>query len=537
MSFRETHEALARLAAFVEEPGTRRPRVLAAVVAYRGVAALAEMLRHIDTSVLALLAEITIFDDFSESNAEQELRALEGTPAWPRLRYVRTPRRYEYGENLKNCFDYAVAGGFDHVVVLKGDGTHDPSCLPLFLAAALLDRAKVVIGTRMSGRRSWRLAANRLLSLAEEAVLHMRLPDYHCGYRLIATALLRRVPYALNVNDYLFDLQLLIQLRCLGVPIVTVRVPAFHDRTMRAGRIAAYAGAAVRTALGYRLHQLHLLRRAMFFVDLGERYTLKRNRFSSHMQILDAITPGSRVLDVGCGQSLLAEEYARRGITVVGVDAIPPEKVSPFVHQYLQRDLERPLDLPFAREFDCIILSDVVEHIAARDALLQALRRHLRLDGRLIASTGNIAIWFYRLSLLLGRFEYGPRGILDRTHVHLFTLDSFKRFLSERGYRLDAVRYTPIPFEVVFSSTGRSALVEAITRCYQLAARSWPRLFAYQFIAFCTFRSFESALGEEAFSPQAARERRGSSAVQSAATLASRPDLDDAAPRRSEPLR
>ena len=32
----------------------------------------------------------------------------------------------------------------------------------------------------------------------------------------------------------------------------------------------------------------------------------------------------------------------------------------------------------------------------------------------------KIALWFYRFSLLMGRFEYGPRGVLDETHVHLF---------------------------------------------------------------------------------------------------------------------
>lgn len=504
---REVQEALESLSALAGELGDHFPHILVVVSAYQGVAALGETLGRIDPALLPLIREITVFDDFSESEAEKDFRSLAQTATWPKLRYVRTPRRYEYGENLKNCFDYAIGGGFDYLIILRGDGTYDPACLPLFLAAALVDKVDVVVGDRTGGAGSVRLTANRFLSLAEEIALHMHLRDYHCGYRLIATRVLGRIPYALNVNDFLFDLHLLIQLRCLGIPIATVRVPAFHDTSVRAGQMAAYAMRAIRIALGYRFHQLHFLRRATYFVDLGERYTLKRNRFSSHMQILDAIAPGSKVLDVGCGQSLLAEEYARRGITVVGIDTIPAEKVSPFVHHYLRRDLEMPLELPFGRDFDYIILSDIVEHIANRDALVRSLRRYLKLEGKLIASTGNVAIWFYRLSLLLGRFEYGPKGILDRTHVHLFTLDSFTRFFWEKGYRLVALRFTPVPFEVVFSSTGRSALVEAITRWYQYAARLWPRMFAYQFILSCTFRSYESALGEQAFTPQAEMER------------------------------
>ncbi|MBI5572214.1 MAG: methyltransferase domain-containing protein [Desulfomonile tiedjei] len=497
----EVERALERLSALTRELGDRVPSILIVVSAYQGVARLEATLAQIHPDLFPLIREITIFDVFSELQAEGAFLDLRHTQAWEKLRYVRIPRPYHYGENLKNCFDYAISKEFDYVVILRGDGTYDPAYLPLFLEAALVDECDAVIGDRMEHPGSVRLAANRLLSLAEELILGMGLRDYHCGYRLIATQVLRKIPYGLNVSDYLFDLHLLIQIRCLGIRIGTVPVPEFHDKDVSTGQMIAYATRAVRIAIGYRLHQLHILRRATYFVDLGENYTLKRNRYSSHMQILDSLKPGSMVLDVGCGQSLLAEEYARRGITVVGLDSIPAEKVSPFVHRYLRHDLETPPDLPYGREFDYIILSDVIEHIANRDALMNSLRRHLKLDGRLIASTGNIAIWFYRLSLLLGRFEYGPRGILDRTHVHLFTLDSFTRFFRQKGYRLLEVRYTPIPFELVFSSTGRSSLVEGITRWYHRLTMLWPRMFAYQFIVSCTFRSYESALGEETWKP------------------------------------
>jgi methionine biosynthesis protein MetW len=249
------------------------------------------------------------------------------------------------------------------------------------------------------------------------------------------------------------------------------------------------------------LHQLHLLRRGTYLVDLGERYTLKRNRHSSHMQILDAIPNGSRVLDLGCGQSLLAEELARKNVTLIGVDKIAEDRVSPAVHQYVRRDLDEPLNLPFGREFDYVVLSDLIEHLGNRDAVMESLRRFLKLDGRLIISTGNIAIWFYRISLLIGRFEYGARGILDRTHVHLFTLDTFERFLKRNGYRIIEMKTTPIPFEVVFSSTGRSQTLDRFTRWYYNLTRLWPRMFAYQFIMECTFAAYEFAYGEEEWAP------------------------------------
>src|SRR5271157_2934835 len=485
------------------------PKTLVVIGAYQGVEKLESVLARIPTDLLPLIHEITVFDPFDKEDPAEILDRLKRVNLWEKLTYCRIPRRYDYGENLKNCFDYALKKGFDYVAILRGDGLYDPACLPLFLYSAVVLGCPAVMGDRTqcqsTERPAWagslKAAGNRILSVLEELILATDLRDYHCGYKLIATRVLKRIPYGLNSMDYRFDLQLLIQIRCLGVPMCTVPVPDFHDPHMRFGEMVGYGLRAIGTSAGYRLHQLHLLRNARYFVDLEETYTLKRNRYSSHMQILDSLEPGAQVLDIGCGQSLLAEEYAKRGMSVVGVDVVPPEKVSPFVKHYIPHDLEMPLNLPYGRDFNSVILSDVIEHIKDRDGLMNSLRRHLKSDGHLIASTGNVAIWFYRLSLLLGRFEYGPRGILDRTHVHLFTLDSFTRFFQQSGYTVLETRFTPIPFELVFSSTGRSALIERITRWYYYLSIVWPRLFAYQFIVHCTFRSFESALGEETWQP------------------------------------
>jgi hypothetical protein len=93
-----------------------------------------------------------------------------------------------------------------------------------------------------------------------------------------------------------------------------------------------------------------------------------------------------------------------------------------------------------------------------------------------------VALWFYRLSLLIGRFEYGPRGVLDETHVHLYTRASFRRTIEKAGFHVLRERVTALPFEVVFESTGRSRLIRSMSRAYHALARLWPTLFAYQFI-------------------------------------------------------
>jgi SAM-dependent methyltransferase len=234
--------------------------------------------------------------------------------------------------------------------------------------------------------------------------------------------------------------------------------------------------------VAYRLHQLHVTRDGRFLVDPGVRYTLKLSPTGSHMQIVDAIRPASRVLDLGCSQGLLARPLREKDVRVTGVDAGPPRGLAEELETYHRRDLEETLELPDGRVFDFVVVADVIEHLRRRQQLLRGARRFLKENGRLVVSTPNVALWFYRLSLLVGRFEYGPRGILDRTHVHLYTRASFRREVERAGYRIVGERVTALPFELVFESTGRSRLVRGLARLYHTLARWWPELLAYQFI-------------------------------------------------------
>ena len=218
--------------------------------------------------------------------------------------------------------------------------------------------------------------------------------------------------------------------------------------------------------------------------DIAQHYQFKHNRFSSHMQILGMVPPGSRVLDIGCGRGLISRRLAETGCAVVGIDrASPHPSFTRSLEAYYRVDLEQPLALDTREDFDCIIAADVLEHIRNRDQLLEGVAANLKPGGFFIASTGNIALFVYRLLLVLGRFDYSDRGILDRDHVHFFTLPSFKALVESAGFRIERCHYTPIPFELVFGPRwGRGKFVELLTCAYQLLVRLWPRLFAYQII-------------------------------------------------------
>ena len=109
------------------------------------------------------------------------------------------------------------------------------------------------------------------------------------------------------------------------------------------------------------------------------------------------VREGSRVLDMGCGGGRHAFEAWRRGATVVALDYSEAElkEVRAVLGAMVEAN-ELPhgesggavngdaLDLPFAdATFDCIIASEVLEHVWADTVAIAELTRVLRPGGRI----------------------------------------------------------------------------------------------------------------------------------------------------------
>jgi len=198
-------------------------------------------------------------------------------------------------------------------------------------------------------------------------------------------------------------------------------------------------------------------------------------RHRAHARLLDAVGGGARVLDVGASSGYLAAPLAARGNTVVGIelDADAAREAESYCERVLVGDVET-MELPFEpASFDVVLLGDVVEHLRDPTATLARLRPVLRPGGRVVLSTPNVANWAIRLSLLAGRWRYTDRGILDRSHTHLFTRTTLREALERAGYVIDRIDFSaPVP--------GDSDRLDALGLA---VARLRPTLFAYQWIA------------------------------------------------------
>jgi methionine biosynthesis protein MetW len=218
---------------------------------------------------------------------------------------------------------------------------------------------------------------------------------------------------------------------------------------------------------------------AMTGITVHGYETLRERPLSGHQQLLALVPDGSRVLDVGCSTGYLARPLVARACTVVGieVDEETAEAARDVCEDVLVGDVEA-LELPFPeRSFDVVLCGDVIEHLRDPRRFLDRVRPLLRPGGRLVLSTPNIANWAMRLGLLAGRWRYTDRGILDRTHTHLFTRRTLLEALDGAGYRIVSFDFTaPVP--VIETA--------AVERAAHTIGRLRPSLFAYQFVVAAT---------------------------------------------------
>ncbi|HLY79009.1 MAG TPA: methionine biosynthesis protein MetW [Caulobacteraceae bacterium] len=159
-------------------------------------------------------------------------------------------------------------------------------------------------------------------------------------------------------------------------------------------------------------------------------------------EILRLVRPGSRVLDVGCGEGELLELLAReKGVEGRGLE-ISPEGVSACMSRGLavvQGDADDDLDYFPARAFDYAVLSQTLPQVRQPRHVLSEL---LRIAERAIVSLPNFGHWRIRLELLNhGRMpltDVLPTPWWGTPNIHLCTVRDFTQLCDDLDLRIEA---------------------------------------------------------------------------------------------------
>ncbi len=468
-----------------------RALILIFIVSYNAEAFIESVLNRIPANVWesnTYESEVLVIDDQSaDQTFERVADYMERNPH-RRIHALYSPVNQGYGGNQKLGYHYAIEHGFDAVVLLHGDGQYAPELLDEMIRPILEDKADVVLGSRMIDRMQalrgkmplYKWLGNQVLTFIQNRLLGSQLAEFHTGYRAYSTMALRRVPFAFNANYFDFDTDILIQMINTGQRIHEISIPTYYGDEISHVNGWYYGLLILFSTLRSRLSPMGLLYDRRFDYDqTNEYYTLKLGYASSHQFALDRVRPGMTVLDIGSGPGYMTKALHDQGAKVISMDRY----IHPMTEIYSMRAIECEVETyDLAQEdidVDLVLMLDIIEHIHDPEEFLLRLRSRYayRNPPTVIITTGNVAFFVVRAMLLLGQFNYGKKGILDRDHRRLFTFASLKRTLRATGYDILEVKGIPAPYPL---AVGDNALARLLLTINGLLNRVMGGMFAYQ---------------------------------------------------------
>ena len=470
-----------------------KPKVLIFIVTYQAEKTIKDVLSRIPIDIGDVYhVEVLIIDDSSVDNTLQKSYSIKTSNSYPfKLTILYNPNNLGYGGNQKLGYQYAINNRFDFVVLLHGDGQYAPELLPEMLLPLNNDTADAVIGSRMmikGGARKgkmplYKFIGNKILTHFQNYLLGTNLSEFHSGYRAYTVSSLNEIPFHLNTNDFHYDSEIIIQLFIAKMRIKEIPIPTYYGDELSHVNGLAYACNVLKTTLNAKFQEL-----GIFY---NRKYDYKSSIFEStdYQPKLDFPSPktfslqridkvGAKVIDVGSSKGHMSLYLQERGYRVTNIDLLKSENVLN-VDNYIQHDLNNqnwPIDL---KQYDYILLLDVIEHLVSPENFIDVLKYQLRKTQsiRIHASTGNIGFFLTRFMLLFGQFNYGKRGILDLTHTRLFTFRTFKRLFEQAGFDVEEVCGVPAPFPLAFGKNWVSRMMLWIN---QLMIKLSKSLFSYQ---------------------------------------------------------
>jgi len=241
-------------------PSESELRVVIVMPAYNAAQTLGRTYADIPHDIVD---RIILVDDVSQDETVDVARTLG-------LDVVVHRQNLGYGGNQKTCYDTALEGGADVVVMLHPDYQYDATRIPALIAPILAGEADLMLGSRFlgdplaGGMPRWKYVSNRFLTILENLAFGLRLSEYHTGLRAYSRRLLTTIPYRLNSDDFVFDQELVAQVVAAGgLRIGEIAVPTrYFDEASSVGfrRSVVYGLSTLRVIARFLLHRTRVRR-------------------------------------------------------------------------------------------------------------------------------------------------------------------------------------------------------------------------------------------------------------------------------------
>jgi dolichol-phosphate mannosyltransferase len=204
----------------------------------------AETIGQLLATVLATVPEVDVLvvDDSSPDGTGALVESARADQ--PRVHLVVRPAKEGLGAAYRAGFDWGLAHGYDLLVEIDADLSHDPRELPALLAMAR-DEADLVIGSRYVpggstvGWSRFRRALSRSGNAYVRMVLGLPLNDATAGYRVFRREVLEALPVsALTSSGYCFQIETAYQAWLKGFRLAEVPI-TFRERVAGASKMSS----------------------------------------------------------------------------------------------------------------------------------------------------------------------------------------------------------------------------------------------------------------------------------------------------------
>lgn len=208
-----------------------------------------------------------------------------------------------------------------------------------------------------------------------------------------------------------------------------------------------------------------------------------------NLNIVNLISPAKNrrvnILEVGCDLGATLLEIKKRyshydNIVTYGIE---PNRISAIIAahavDHVSNKTIEEIDMDLIKnKFDYIIFGDVLEHLTYPEKVLYNCREALKANGKIIASIPNLMHISVMKELLKGNFTYTDRGLLDKTHCHLFTKKEIVNMFSGTGYEVKLVN-----LETSVTPEEQALIKSLVALSNKQASESMYKTFQYLCIA------------------------------------------------------
>lgn len=183
-----------------------------------------------------------------------------------------------------------------------------------------------------------------------------------------------------------------------------------------------------------------------------DNYSVNSAIYWSHNLIASEFWNSKKILDVWCNKWYLRTFAPNNVFHGIDYDLADLQIAKESWYEMIYHvDLNNFESFKTDNKYDIIAFGDVLEHVLYPEKVLKYFVTNFLNDNwKVIVSLPNVANFLVRFNLLFWKFDYTESWILDKTHLHLYTLKSGKQLIDSIGVlKINKIMYSSNNFGAI----------------------------------------------------------------------------------------